>query len=281
MGVMDNEKTFFEEESFVKGNYVKSVVSEINKRFHGYYAEDEVEAIKIFSNLVEQFQDELSHGSSNEKTTIGVGDSLTLHQINAFDYLYPLKDAGKIDILNPFERLPDGRFSEFAGQPNEWIPKEIYDVINRRIWEKARKALLSDIFVTGANAITKDGVIVSTDGTGNRIAGVIYGPYKVIMVIGRNKIVNNIDEAVSRVKNVAAPLNHYRHFSKHKIQGEKAKEGYGIYKFAKLPCVSKGYCVECGAALCSRCATMILEKDTGGLFKNRIHVILVNRDLGC
>ena len=50
---MDNEKTFFEEESFVKGNYVKSVVSEINKRFHGYYAEDEVEAIKIFSNLVE------------------------------------------------------------------------------------------------------------------------------------------------------------------------------------------------------------------------------------
>lgn len=273
MGIMDSEKRI--DSDYVKRNLVESVVQAVNKRFHGYYAEDEVEARTHIQQLLEQFHG----GGGTDKLLVGVGDSLTLHQVCAFDYLYPLQEEGLIEMVNPFERLEDGRFSEFRDQPNDWIPKDIYDSIHRRVWEKARKALLSDVFITGANAITKDGIIVSTDGVGNRLSAVIFGPYKVIMVVGRNKIVDGIPEAFNRIKNVAAPLNHYRHFSKHNVTNSKKE--YGMNKLAQLPCVFKGYCVECGSPNCTRHATMILEKDTGGIFKDRIHVIIVNRDLGC
>ena len=283
MGIMDNEKGFIEENNIVRGNLVKSVLEQVNKRFHGYYAEDEDEALSILLDLVSEFRNSITNpeGEVKKKLSIGIGDSLSVHQIKAFDQLYELKRTGEIEINNPFERLEDGRFSEFAGQPNDWIPKETYDLLHRRVWEKARQALISDVFITGANALTKDGKIVSTDGAGNRISAVLYGPYKVVLIIGRNKIVNSTDEAFERIKNVAAPLNHYRHYSKHKIKGEKAEKNYGIYKFAELPCVKKGYCVDCGAPLCTRHASIVVERDTGGIFTNRIHVILVNRDLGC
>ncbi len=207
---------------------------------------------------------------------IGIGDSMSLHQIGLFDWLYSEKE---LTIYNTFERLEDGRYSEFNGQPNDWIPAEVYNELNRKIWEKSRRAMLSDIFFTSANAVTMDGKIVSVDGVGNRIASVIFGPYKVVLVVGRNKIVENVDEAISRIKNLATPLNHLRHAVKHGIKGERAKD-YGVYKLGELPCVKKGHCVDCNAALCSRHCTMIMEKGTGGYFKDRIHVILVNENLG-
>lgn len=242
-----------------------------------YYAPDKAHALGIVKDLINRFNTELDDGVR----LIGIGDSLSVHQVDVFDYLYDLKDSGEVEICNPFERLEDGRFSEFEGYPNEWLPADTYNRINRSVWEKARRALVSDVFITGANAITYDGIIVSTDGTGNRIAATIYGPYKVILIIGRNKIVKDIPDALERIKNIAAPLNHYRHYMKHRIQGQKAEENYGIYRFGQLPCVKKGRCVECGAPLCTRHATAVLERDTGGLFKERIHVILVNDDLGC
>ena len=222
MSIMDNEKLFFEENNTVRGNLVKSVLERVNRRFHGYYAEDENEALTILLGLIDGFGKTITYpdGGKKERLLIGIGDSLSVHQINAFDELYAMKRNGLLDIVNPFERLEDGRFSEFEGQPNEWIPKETYDLIHRRVWEKARKALTSDVFITGANALTKDGKIISTDGVGNRIAAVLYGPYKVVLIIGRNKIVRDTEEAFERIKNVAAPLNHYRHFSKHKIKGD-------------------------------------------------------------
>lgn len=206
---------------------------------------------------------------------------MSVHQIGSFDFLYEKQREGAFEIINPFERLEDGRYSEFKGYPNEWLPPEIYNMINHRIWEKARRALLSDVFITGANAVTYDGRIVSTDGVGNRIAAVIYGPYKVILIVGRNKVVKDTEAALDRIKNIAAPWNHYRHFSKHKIAGKEAEEKYGIYKFADLPCVKNGRCIDCNAPRCTRHATMIIDRDTGGVFKDRIHIILVNEDLGC
>ena len=276
MGIMDGEKRFDNEKHYMFQKRIESVLENVNRRFHGYYADNKEEAINIFKQLLSEFDMELGGGGVK---TLGVGDSLSVHQIGVFDYLYGMKN--RPEIINPFERLEDGRFSEFAGYPNEWLPKDTYDQINRRIWEKARRALLSDVFITGANAITYDGKIVSTDGVGNRIAAVIYGPYKVILVIGRNKIVNDTAAALNRIKDTAAPWNHYRHYTKHKIKGEKAENDYGIYKFADLPCVKLGKCVDCNGPLCTRHATVIVEKDTGGLFKDRIHVILVNEDLGC
>lgn len=275
-GIMDNEKNFDAEEKEFWKNKINQVVDCAKKKFaDAYYAEDKENALEIVKNIILKFDKELESGVR----TLGVGDSLSVHQIGAFDYLYEKKD---LEIINPFERLDDGRFSEFKDYPNEWLPAEIYNQINRRVWEKARRALLSDVFITGANAITYDGTIISTDGTGNRLAGVLYGPYKVILVIGRNKIVKDNEAAFDRIKNIAAPMNHYRHFVKHRIQGKTAEENYGIYKFGKLPCVKYGKCTECNAPLCTRHATMILEKDTGGAaFKNRIYLIIVNDDLGC
>ena len=74
-----------------------------------------------------------------------------------------------------------------------------------------RASLLSDVFIIGANAITMKGEIVSIDGEGNRVAGMMCGPKHVIVVVGRNKICLDLDEALKRIRNVAAPLNYIRH----------------------------------------------------------------------
>lgn len=214
-----------------------------------------------------------------KKGIIGIGDSLSCHEINLFDSLYSRGD--EIEIINPFERLEDGRYAVFKGHDNDWLPEEEYIAIQKELGELTRKTLLSDIFITGANAVTMDGKIVSTDGVGNRIAAVIYGPYKVILVVGRNKIVTDLEKAFDRIKNLATPLNHLRHAMKHGIGGEKAKKDYGVYKLGELPCVKLGKCIECHHELCSRHCTMVMEAATGGFYKNRIHIVLVNEDLGC
>lgn len=97
----------------------------------------------------------------------------------------------------------------------------------------ARKALLADVFLSGSNAITMDGKIVNVDATGNRVVGMIFGPKKAIVVVGINKIVENVDKAFERIKNVAAPLNAKR------IREERGWE--------LLPCVKAGKCVDCDA----------------------------------
>lgn len=186
-------------------------------------------------------------------------------------------------MINPFERLEDGRYIEFQDLPNGWIddPKP-YEEAYLRVMEKMREALLSDVFITSANAVTTDGEIVSTDGGGNRLAGVIFGPYKVIIVVGRNKIVDSEEEALSRIKNYTTPLNHLRHA---KMHSRRTKDGSylekdSLYQLSKLPCAVKGHCVECKTPNCSRRVTMSLRSGTGGSIRERIHVVFINEDLG-
>jgi len=69
-----------------------------------------------------------------------------------------------------------------------------------------RNALITDWYITGSNAISVDGRIVNVDHSGNRVASITFGPDKVIIVVGKNKIVDSVDEAIKRVKNVACPL---------------------------------------------------------------------------
>jgi hypothetical protein len=271
------EKNTDVEERILGSNKINSLIKAFSKRnMHGYYAEDSNAANDLVFSLINQL-------SNSEIPSIGVGDSLTLHQIGVFEKIYQLRDLKKIELLNPFERLPDGRFSEFEGLPNTWLPKDVYDTAHARVWEKARKALTSDIFITGANAVTMDGKIVSTDGVGNRISAVIFGPYKVIMVIGKNKIVSDLDVALDRIKNIATPLNHLRHALKHSIKNDKGErhEKDSLFQLSNLPCVKKGFCTDCGSPQCSRRCTMIMESGTGGIYKDRIHVIIVNENLGC
>lgn len=123
--------------------------------------------------------------------------------------------------------------------------------------ELRRKTLCCDVFVSGTNSVTMDGKLVNTDGRGNRVAAMIFGPKKVIVVAGKNKIVKDVKEAVWRIKNVASPKNCSR-------LGKKT------------PCAESGLCADCSSPdrICS--STVILERQQS----QRIHVVLVDEVLG-
>lgn len=133
-------------------------------------------------------------------------------------------------------------------------PEEVY-----------QKTFSADVFLTSANAITEEGQLYNVDGRGNRVAAMIYGPKKVIVVAGINKIVGNVDEAIMRVKTTAAPPNALR-------------QNMGT------PCQELGACVGCKgsmAAGCSHDARMCCHYVVTSHQKTeRIHVVLVGEDLG-
>ncbi|MBD3164903.1 lactate utilization protein [Candidatus Woesearchaeota archaeon] len=114
------------------------------------------------------------------------------------------------------------------------------------------------IFLSGSNALTEDGKIVNMDGWGNRVNGINYGPEKVIIVAGRNKIVKDLDAAVQRIARVASPKNTKR-------------LGKGT------PCAEKGECVDCRSPdrICNILSVVQFQN-----IPDRIHVIIVNEELG-
>lgn len=128
--------------------------------------------------------------------------------------------------------------------------------------EVRRQGLLADVLVASSNAITMDGRLVNLDGTGNRIAGMIYGPRKVILLVGMNKVATDVAAAMDRVRSVAAPANNMR-----------LAEAYGL----KNPCLEDGRCHQCASE--TRICNMwsIIE---GQAVRGRIHVVLVGEDLG-
>jgi hypothetical protein len=124
--------------------------------------------------------------------------------------------------------------------------------------ELRRQALLVDLFITGTNALTEKGQLVNLDMFGNRVAALTFGPRHVLLFIGRNKIVRDIDAAIKRIKRFSAPANAMR-----------------LDK--QTPCVSSGRCQECSTPdrICN--TWTITEKSFP---KGRIKVVLVNEDLG-
>ena len=121
-----------------------------------------------------------------------------------------------------------------------------------------RRGLLADFMITSSNALTMDGKLVNLDATGNRVAAMCFGPDKVILVVGMNKVVPDLDTAMARVKHLAAPIN-------------------AIRLNRETPCAETSQCVDCKspARLCNMWS--IIE---GHRFENRIHVKLVGEDLG-
>lgn len=124
------------------------------------------------------------------------------------------------------------------------------------------KGLCGDVFLMSANAITEDGQLVNIDGNGNRIAALCYGPKKVIVIAGMNKIVKTLDDAISRARNFAAPVN--------------AKRVSKIFEM-NTPCLINGSCADCKSetSICSQIHITRLSNPKG-----RIKVILVNENLG-
>ena len=145
------------------------------------------------------------------------------------------------------------------------IIEKRYTVINRDTaktpeerTELTRKALLCDTFLMSSNAITEDGQLFNIDGNGNRLGALVYGPKSVIVVVGMNKVTKTLDDAVSRVRTVAAPINRQR------FQGE-------------TPCTLTGICADCTSPSCI-CAQMVTTRFCRPA--GRIKVIIVGEELG-
>ena len=118
------------------------------------------------------------------------------------------------------------------------------------------------------HAVTLDGRLVNVDGLGNRVAAMIFGPRKVVLIAGVNKIVKDVDEAMERIHQVAAPMNAKRHYLKHHFD-----------ELGDLPCVKTGRCVDCTHDWKICCFTVVVE-GTQLRDKGRINMILVGEELG-
>ncbi|MBR5420018.1 MAG: lactate utilization protein [Lachnospiraceae bacterium] len=137
-----------------------------------------------------------------------------------------------------------------------------YDFIDRDLETDKRAAMLktydADIFLSSANALTEDGVIINIDGNSNRVSAIAQGPKKVIFIVGMNKVCSDVDGAMKRARNVAAPINAQR---------------FGL----STPCAKTGSCFNCKSPDTICCQFLITRFSR---HEGRITVILVNDDLG-
>ena len=137
-----------------------------------------------------------------------------------------------------------------------------YNFIDRDKYEDKRAAMLAaydaDVFLSSANAMTEDGVLINVDGNSNRVSAIAQGPKKVVFIVGMNKICADADRAMKRARNVAAPINAQR---------------FGL----STPCTKTGSCMDCKSPDTICCQILITRFSR---HKDRIHVILVNDNLG-
>ena len=182
-----------------------------------------------------------------ENWIVGCGDSTTVRSLGV---LQDLADMGN-RVLNPFFKPK--------------IMREKPAMLPLSVMKQTCQGC--DVFLCSSNAVTMDGKLVSIDGGGMRIAGMFFGPLLSIIVVGRNKIVKDVDEALYRIKNVIAPA-HVR----------TVGPDWGI------PCATAGKCVEpetfCGAGRLRACNIVVILEGKPALPNTSVAVILVDDDLG-
>lgn len=205
---------------YVEKRIDRTLESLKNNNMKGYYIEKREQLFEILKNLIK------------ENSIIGVGDSMTLSETGVLDFLR----EGNYEFLDKYR---DGITSEEK--------KQIYI-----------QNFSADTFICSTNALTENGELYNIDGNGSRVAPMIYGPKQVILVVGINKIVKNIEEAEKRVRNYAAPIDAKR-----------------LDK--DTPCTKLGYCVDCKSPnrICN-CFTIIRRQ----FDKDRIKVIIIGEELG-
>jgi len=164
--------------------------------------------------------------------SVGYGGSLTLDELG-------IKDV-----------LKKGNYQFIDRGRSETSAEELFKL--------RRESLLSDVFLCSTNALTKDGKLVNIDGIGNRLAALTFGPKKVIVVAGLNKVVDDVEEGLKRIRNSVAPLHARR-------------RGW------KVPCANTGYCMDCRSAdrICGTIAITEFQREKG-----RLTVMLVGESLG-
>lgn len=137
-----------------------------------------------------------------------------------------------------------------------------YEFIDRDAAEDKRAAMLKaydvDFFLSSVNAMTEDGVLINIDGNANRVSAIAHGPKKVLFIVGMNKVCKDVDSAMKRARNVAAPINAQR---------------FGL----STPCSKTGSCMNCKSPDTICCQFLITRYSRHA---DRIHVILVNDNLG-
>jgi len=186
----------------------------------GYFVSGKTELIELLQSLIPS------------GATVGNGDSVTLEQMDVFDFLR----KGDYTFHDKFEPgLTSGE--------------------KRTLYLKNFSA---HTFITGTSAVTMDGKLFNIDGNGSRVAPMIYGPEQVIVVIGTNKIVPNLEAAIERTRQIAAPLD-------------------AIRLKKDTPCVKLGHCIDCNHKQ-RICNDFVLI--TGQFIENRIKVIIVDETLG-
>ena len=142
------------------------------------------------------------------------------------------------------------------------LKSDRYNFIDRDNFKDKREAALKaydcDVFLASANAMTHNGILINIDGNSNRVSAIAFGPKKVIFIVGMNKLAPDVDSAMKRARNVAAPINVQR---------------FGL----KTPCTKTGSCMDCLSpdTICCQFLITRVSRHPG-----RIHVILVNDDLG-
>lgn len=203
-----------------KTKILRTIEALKKNNIEGIFLENETEIFSFLKSLLK------------ENSTIGFGGSKTLEQLGILDFLregnYNLLDRARPDL---------------SSEEIEKILKECF---------------FADYYFSSSNAITENGEIYNVDGNGNRVAAITYGPKKVFLIVGVNKIVKNVEEAIERNRNISAPANCIR-------------------LKRNTPCSKIGYCVECRAE--DRiCNTYVLMKHQR--FKDRITVIFLNKSLG-
>ena len=172
---------------------------------------------------------------------VNVGDSATLRQSRVLE---ALAERGN-EVVNPFNRELMAAMGADPAAHAEFLRLN-------------RQAYTSDVFLTGCNALTADGKIVSTDGIGNRVSATIFGAPTVILIVGRNKIVPDFEAAIDRIRNVIAP--------------EHARR-----KGRKTPCAVTGRCEDCNSPQRVCNVTVVLERRP---ICTDLTVVLVDDDLG-
>ncbi len=235
---MIDETDISQERQWFYDQRAKTVVNNLQKRnINAQYVASRKEALPAILEMIP------------EEATVVRGDSITIDQIGIIP---ELKKRNQNAIIDPFQWDADGYY--------------LFEKEERH--QMYREAFFADIFLTGVNAITLDGKLVSTDALGNRVAAMVFGPKRVIVAVGVNKIVKDADEARERIRNVAAPVNAQRHYLKHRRS-----------EFGDLPCVRTGSCIDCrhDQRICS--FTVIVEGPTLG-DKERLNVVLVGEELG-
>lgn len=201
------------------------IIKNLEKRnFVGYYADTKERGLAIALSFIK------------EGMTVSWGGSVTLEEIGLKDEVRRLEKEGKVKLIDAHS-IKDPKLN----------------------YEARRKGLFSDLYFMSTNALTVKGELMNIDGLGNRVAALAFGPEKVVVLCGVNKITKDLEDAYKRIKEEACPKNARR-------------------LGRATPCSETGRCCECLVSNSTLCGTITTTRFNNE--KGRIHVILIDDTLG-